>query len=201
MRRASTLILIKSIFVLYFAITGVLSCSKQTPASRFIANIKIAEDDQVVLQGDIFVDGLRYRMNLSQEGERIGIIVDLEKDRTWLLMPANKSCTWIDRDDPENIASDPFLGLNYLKSKCGSVRTGEAKISGYDCIEYAINDGDTTLMNYWESPVLRFPLKIVEHSNTEIVTELSVIVEGPIDEELFTIPGDYTILAQRWSAN
>ncbi len=176
------------------------SCARQTPPARFTAIIAISENDSTVLEGVIFVDGWRYRMNLTLEGEAIGIIVDNKSDWTRLLMANNKTCSYIHKDDPENIASDPFLGLEFLKAKYGGRRIGNATIGGYDCIEYEIKDDGRKLMAYWEAAALRFPLRIIEHGSTDIVTELSDIIVGNIDDSIFGVPGNYTILARRWTA-
>jgi hypothetical protein len=177
-----------------------LACSSRPAPARFSAKITMRENDNIVMTGQIYVDGWKYRMNLTRENERIGIIADRESDWTWLLMPDKKLCTYIDREDPENIASDPFLGIQHLESKYGRQATGDSTIDGYNCAGYVIEDNGKRLITYWESSDLRFPISITVHSNIDIVTELSDIVEGEIDDDVFTIPDDYTILARRWTA-
>jgi len=142
--------------------------------------------------------GWKYRMDVSQEDERMSLIVDSESDWSWLLMPEKRMCSYFRRDDPENISSDPFLGLRFLESKHGKNLVGRADVSGYECDEYQIMESGRALMTFWESKDLGFPLKLVEHLTLETVTELSDIIEGEIDDTLFAIPDDYTILGQRW---
>lgn len=175
-----------------------IACSSRPVPATFSAKITVSEQEHVVLSGKIFVDGWKYCMNLNQEDERIGIIADRESDWSWLLMPDKKMCTYIDRDDPENIESDPFLGLQYLESKYGRSLVADSTIDGYDCVKYVIKDHDKILMTYWQSSKLHFPLRIIEHSTNEVVTELTDIIEGEFDKSVFKIPKDYTVLAQRW---
>ena len=152
------------------------------------------------MMGQIYVDGWKYRMNLTRGNERIGIIANRESDWTWLLMPDKKLCTYIDREDPENIASDPFLGIQHLESKHGRQPMGDSTINGYDCAGYVIKENDKRLITYWESSDLHFPIRVIVHSATDVVTELSDVAQGEIGDDIFTIPEDYTILAQRWTA-
>jgi hypothetical protein len=176
----------------------ILSCATEPTPSRFTASIEISENGQRVLTGVIYVHGWKYRMDLLQENERISILADKESDWTWLLMPDKKMCTYISADDPENISSNPFQGLRYLRSKYDQEPAENDTISGYDCVGYAIKNDGHKVMSYWLAAELHFPLKIIEHSTSDITTELSAIVEGEIDDSLFTVPDDYTILAQRW---
>jgi hypothetical protein len=107
-------------------------------------------------------------------------------------------CTYLPADDPENISSDPFMGLRYLRSRYGRESAGIDTVGGYHCERYAIKKDGKTLVSYWEAKALRFPLRIVEHSASDITTAVSAVVEGDIDDTVFTVPDDYTILAQRW---
>lgn len=188
-----------------FILTGIIlfiiifSCGRKPPPAEFSATFTISENENTVISGTLYVDGWRYRMNISQENERISIIVNRNSEWTWLLMPDKKMCTYLADDDPENIASDPFLGLRYLESEYDREFVGNVKIDGYECAEYLIKDDSKKLMTYWESTALRFPIKIIEHSITDIATELSGIIEGDIDDTVFTIPKDYTIVGQRWT--
>lgn len=175
-----------------------LACSSRPAPARFSAKITLSEQDRIVMTGQIYVDGWKYRMNLTRQGERIGIIADKESKRTWLLMPDKKLCTYIDREDPENIASDPFLGIQHLESKHGRQRTGDLTINGYSCAEYVIEDRGKKLITYWEASDLHFPIRVIVHSATDVVTELSDVTQGEIGHDIFIIPEDYTILAQRW---
>ena len=175
-----------------------LSCSKELPPGQFSARLDISENGQSIVNGSIYVDGWKYRMDVSQESERISIIADQKSDHTWLLMPDKKMCTYLDTDDPENIMSDPFLGLRTLESDNDSDLTGNGVVNGYECDQYSIFRDKKELMTYWKATNLHFPIKIVEHSSSDIVTELSGIAEGDIDDGIFTIPEDYTIVASRW---
>lgn len=181
--------------ILLFAI--MFSCGNKPPPARFSAMLTISENENAVFSGSIYVDGWQYRLDLSDGTERISIIVKNNSEWTWLLMPDKKMCAYLRRDDPENIASDPFLGLRYLESEYDSELVGNAIINGYECAEYVISNDGKKLMTYWEATALRFPIKIIEYSTADIVTELSGMVEGDIDDNIFTVPDDYTIIGQR----
>ena len=180
-------------------LTIILSCAKEIPPAQFSARLDISENGQSIAVGSIYVDGWKYRMDVSQENERISIIADQKSEWTWLLMPDKKMCTYLSADDPENVMSDPFLGLRFLESNNDSDMIGNGVVNGYECDQYAILDDKKELMTYWQAVILHFPIKIIEHSSTDIVTELSGIIEGDIDDSTFTIPKDYTILGQRWA--
>lgn len=176
-----------------------ITCGRDPLPGRFSARLRIMEGDNIVLAGAIYVQCGRYRMDITQDNERFSLIVIRESEWTWLVMHDNRTCAYFASDDPETISSDPFAGLRFLESGFDSNRLGNDLISGYECVKYMIEDGGRRLMTYWRSDTLHFPLKIIEHGAIDTVTELSEIREGEIEDSLFRISDDYTILGQRWT--
>ncbi|MQY80467.1 MAG: DUF4412 domain-containing protein [Bacteroidetes bacterium] len=54
-----------------------------------------------------------------------------------------------------------------------------------------INETVKNIMTQWFSEKLQFAIKIINHSDEDMVLELRNIKEGPQDPSLFKVPEDY----------
>jgi hypothetical protein len=73
---------------------------------------------------------------------------------------------------------------------------GNEQIGNFICEKSEIKNGDS-VYTVWESPELRFPIKILQnHGN--VTTTLTNISLQTIPESFFTIPDDYIIMLDRW---
>ena len=54
-----------------------------------------------------------------------------------------------------------------------------------------INETVKNIMTQWFSEKLQFPIKIINHSDEDMVLELRNIKEGLQDPSLFKVPEDY----------
>jgi len=167
-----------------FALT--IICS-QALTAEFTADMT-EQQGEWSKSGKIYVKGLKYCMEMTEDGEQLIIIVDQAAKKTFVVPVSMKEYRELDIDDMTSVMSDPFQGYKYTAGMGEEKNVGSEKVSGFDCDKYVISIQGSDIMTQWVSKKLDFPIKIVAHGQPEKVMELSNIKESPVDDAKFQIP-------------
>ncbi len=176
---ATTIVLVMSVI-----------CSRVT-AAEFSADMKDQIEDYVKT-GKIVVKGLKYCMDVVEDGERIIVIVDPEDAKTIVINVSTKEYKELPIDDMSSLMNDPFQAYQYMVSVGEEKSAGVETINGYKCDKSVVTIQDTDYMSKWMARSLNFPIKIVSHGPPDKVFELINIVVGPVDDTKFEIPEGFT---------
>ncbi|MCP4566198.1 MAG: DUF4412 domain-containing protein [FCB group bacterium] len=167
----------------------------QALSAEFSADmLEIGDSDTTVSK--IFVKGLKYRMELMENGQQIFIIVNQETNVTQAINISEKAYMEMPCDDFGSLANDPFQSLKYTAAiPDASVKPlGKETVAGVECDKSVVSYGGNDLITQWVSSQHDFPLKIVAHATVDMVIELANIKETAIDDGLFVVPEGYTIM-------
>ena len=160
-------------------------------AADFTGKLKMKLDDETN-EGDIFVSGSKYCMELEQYGEKIKVIVDNGKNETTIIRLSIKEYRTIASDDMMSLMNDPFQSYQYSLGNGEEKFMGTEMVNDYECEVYQIIMADTPVMEKWQAQSLDFPIKIVQHGQQERVIEITGIEEKAIEASIFNIPEDFT---------
>jgi hypothetical protein len=139
----------------------------------------------------LYVHNPFYRMEFEEAGRKGIVLVDTEGSISKVLMPEQKMYMEIKSEDPRQLMRNPFQALDYFKSTGAVKNIGKETINGYVCDKYIIQHEGKDIMTQWFSEKLQFAIKIINHSDEDMVLELRNIKEGPQDPSLFKVPEDY----------
>jgi hypothetical protein len=145
--------------------------------------------------GKIYVKGSKYRIVQREEGHEVVVIVDQTAGRTRVLNTATKSYMELAVTDPWSLMNDPFQSVKYAMSRYDDRNLGTETVNGYLCDKVLISSGGKNLMTQWVSQKLKFPVKIVTHTDEDTFAELRNIQEGPVADSLFQVPVGYAKMA------
>jgi hypothetical protein len=160
-------------------------------AADFSAKVKIKLGEELS-EGDIFVSGQKYCLELVQYGEKGKIIVDSEKNDTTIILYSDKEYMTISSDDMISLMNNPFQSYQYTLAQGEEVSMGSETLQGYECEVYQIIISDTPIMSKWQAKNLDFPIKIVQHGEPERTIEITDIEEKAVDPLIFAIPESFT---------
>lgn len=111
----------------------VLAFSIPMPAEDFKAEIvqRVSGESK---PGQIYVKGIKYRMEQREDGEQVVIIVDQQSGVTQVLSPRRKEYIQKPPNDPETLMNDPFQSAKFMVSPAfGAVSKdlGMETVNGY----------------------------------------------------------------------
>ena len=156
-------------------------------AAEFSADMTQTQGEDVS-QSKLYVKGTMYSMFLEESGEQLQIIVDNEKKQTVVVIMSTKEFRVLPSDDMMSVMNDPFQGYIFAASMGEEKATGTETVNGYDCDKFTVTMQGTDVISQWVAKKLEFPIKIVAHDDRGMFTELSNIVEGPVEPSKFKIP-------------
>lgn len=139
----------------------------------------------------LYVQNPFYHMEFEEAGRKGIVLVDTKEGTSKVLMPEQKMFMEMKSEDPRQLMNNPFQALDYFKSMGAVKKIGKETINGYVCDKYLIQHEGKDLMTQWFSEKLQFAIKIINHSDEDMVLELRNIKEGPQDPSLFKVPEDY----------
>ena len=142
-------------------------------------------------------DGGKYRYDFEESGLKGIVIVDPEKGQTAILMPDKKFVHYAPVTSGMSLMNDPVQAFLLTKADYEERPAGTEEVSGYKCNKTEIWDSGRKLFTAWYSDDLGFLLKIINHVSRDTYMEVSDIVPGAIDREVFIIPDDYTEVDER----
>lgn len=168
------------------------TCSSNSTAEGFTADM-IQKIGNETIEGKLFVKGNQYRMDLTEEGEKLSILVDDESGKTTIVIHSQKSAQEIASSSLQSLSNNPFESYKTLLEKYSSKEKGSETIDGYKCKEIEIYEEDQDLMTAWVSEKLDWPLKISLKRQPPWETELKNIEVKDLKEDLFQVPKGYSL--------
>lgn len=147
------------------------------------------------IEGKIFVKGNKYRMDMTEEGEEISIIVDVKANKTKLLVHSQKILQEISNTSLKSLSNNPFEAFRYSSEKYETIGIGSEIINDYECRKTEIYDKEKKLMTVWISDELDWPVKIVFEVEPSREMELINIKEAPVEESRFQLPSGYKVIS------
>ena len=169
----------------------------QAVSSGFIANMVVLGEGDT-LTNKVFVKGQKYRIETEEDGQQIVIIVDQETNVTKVINVGEKAYLEVPCDDMRSLMNDPFQSLKYTMAipDAAVKQLGTETVSGVECDKSAVSYGDVDLFTQWVSGKYELPLKIIAHSASDKLVELTNIKESAIDDELFAVPEGYAVMGE-----
>jgi hypothetical protein len=167
-----------------------------TFAAEFSADMIVTEGGKL-MTNKIFVKDSKYRMETTEDGQEIIIIVDQEANLTRVLNVNDKCYIEMPCDDMRSLMNDPFQSLKVTIDTPGIEKKdlGSETVSGIECDESVLLWGGSEFYTYCMSRKHDFPIKIVQ-GKSEMVAELKNIKESVIDEVLFELPEGYSAMEE-----
>jgi len=173
-----------------------LFCLTNTPtmAAEFSANTT-ENKLGLVSTGKIFVKGDQYRLEQTQRGQKVIVLVDRKNKTTRVLKPEEKQYMEYPAGDFRVLSNDPFQAAEYIAKNYETKPMGIEKIAGFSCEKKESSTQGQKMISQWIAKKLAFPIKIVQyHGKEEIRFELLGIQEVKISDDLFVLPAGYTQL-------
>jgi len=170
-------------------------CSSVLAAEFSADMIIIAGTDTVT--NKLHVNDLKYRIELTEDGQKIAVIVDQGANLTRVLNISEKSYVEMPCDDMRSLTNDPFQSLKATIATPGIEQKTHGLDTLYDlkCEKHTLLWGGSEFYTYYVSEKYNFPVKIIL-GKSEMVTELRNIEESEIDSLLFTLPDGYMIVQE-----
>jgi len=153
--------------------------------------------------GHISVGKEKLRTELSTpQGESMVFLNDLKADRSWLLMPKQKTAmaftglmaaaTGGKPQQSEKLLTDPRGNPCALRQE-GRTCTdlGSERVAGRTAEKWRVTEKDGSQTTVWVDKALKLAVRSESRAGT---TELTNIREGAQPERLFEIPSDYRVL-------
>jgi len=174
-----------------------------SPASGQIGVSKEFAADMVVqsrgetVSSKIYVKNSKYRIETTEDGQEIIIIVDQGINLTKVLNVNDKSYIEMPCDDMRSLANDPFQSLKATIDTPGIEKKalGSETVSGIECDKFVLLWGGSKFYTYWMSGKYDFPMKIILGESEKIV-ELKNIKESAIDDGLFELPDGFAAMEE-----
>ena len=159
-------------------------------AAEFSADL-IIDNPEGKFTGKVYVKEKKIRQEILKEGMKQIIILRLDKEVTWTLMPEGKMFMEIPSAGEE--ATDPEIEKK-IKDMAEKKSLGKEKVGGYVCekYQYIYHDKSLGILTQWLSKRLNYPIK-TEYKTPEyyMLTEYKSIKEERIPDSLFEIPSGY----------
>ncbi len=181
---------------LFILIGGVILCSNQAFAAEFTAELLIIQPhDSVTLK--LYVRDHLYRVEKLEGEDQMIAIENRQTDMTTALNPEEK--TYIELKGPEGAFANPVKGWGYMTDNTEETAVGAATVNGLECehFTYAYPGQAEPFLEIWKSKKLDHFVKYLVHygaGSGDGSLELLNVVEGPVDDALFTVPEGYTRL-------
>ena len=148
----------------------------------------------ISLNSKIYVKGNKYRIEQTQEGQLLLIIVDQDAGKTQVVMPSQEQYAEINTTDPVSLMNDPYQSYKYVSANYERRGEGTESISGYECEKSVYSQQDLDIMTAWYTDKLSLPVRIILHTDRDHTIELQNINTDSVNEELFQVPENYTRL-------
>jgi len=165
-------------------------------AAEFSADMVVADGDSTITN-KIYVKGLKYRMEVMQDGQEIIVVVDQEKNLTRVALVSEKAYIEMPCDDMRSLMNDPFQSLKVTIATPGIEydSLGTEKVNGIECDKVTLLWGDTEFYTYYMSRKYDFPVKIIR-GDSEMAAELKNIKESDIDDGMFELPEGFSAMEE-----
>ena len=163
-------------------------------AAEFTADLLIMQpNDSLTVK--LYVRDNLYRVE-QLEGENLFLAIeDRAANVTTALNPEEKIYKEI--EGPAGAFVNPIKGWERMIEACEEKLVGPETVNGFECDHYVYNyPGETKVsVERWYSEKLAHFVKYLVHYDNDMgdgTMEIRNVIEGPLDDALFQVPGDYT---------
>lgn len=167
-----------------------------TLAAEFSADMVVVDGGNTTTN-KLYVKDSKYRMETTEDGLEIIIIVDQETNLTRVLNVNEKAYIEMPCDDMRSLMNDPFQSLKFtIKTPDIETKTlGTETVNGIECDKSVLLWGGSEFYTYCMSRKYDFPIKIIQ-GESERVVELKNVKESAIDDGLFELPEGYSVMEE-----
>jgi len=160
---------------------------------QFSGDINITPMSAPAAQGKMYFGGKRVRIDMNMRGRETSMIVDSEKQTTYMMMPQQKMYMEMHASNARSGGlSDvkPFDANNPCANNPETTCTkeGTETVNGRTCDRWLLTKG-TEKRTLWLDKKLHFPIKTVSAEGSTM--EMTNIKEGGQDASLFEVPAGY----------
>ena len=153
----------------------------------------------------IFSDGSNYRYEFNEDGQEGVVIVPIEAEQIFILMPQQKMAIKTSSTSQMSMGRDPLKQYEYwLNEGATEEIVGNEKINGVDCIKKELRNvkkdefGEVNqhLFTIWYSEEYKFPIKMENYidGSGSSGMELTEIESWTPNEDSFKVPDGYTMM-------
>ena len=170
-------------------------CSS-TLAAEFSADMVVVDGGNTATN-KIYVKDSKYRIETTEDGQEIIVIVDQEANLTRVLNVNDKAYIEMPCDDMRSLSNDPFQALKVTIETPGieTKALGSETVNGIECDKTVLLWGGSEFYTYCMSQKYDFPVKIVR-GDSEMVAELTNVVESAVDDGLFELPEGFSAMEE-----
>ena len=174
-----------TIFFFVLILFDVVPCM----AASFTAGLFQRESGEIST-GKFFLKDHRYRMDITEDGEPISILVDQENGKTRVLVPSEKAYLEIANNSMQSLMKNPFEAYKHMAGKYGVRSGGQESMQGLACEKQVISMDGKEVMTAWITTKYGFPVKIINPLN-HYLAELRNIEEKSLPDKFFAVPADF----------
>ncbi len=142
-------------------------------------------------------DGVKYRYDFNENGERGIVIVDPVSNQTSILMPDKKFVHHTEPFASISLMNDPYQSFNYMRTTYEEKSIGLEKLNGVQTQVIELWAGDQKIFTAWHSGDLNFLVKMVNHLVNDTYVELTNIKSGKLNKDIFLIAADFVEVDDR----
>ena len=180
------------VVMLMFVVSTALS--QDSISTEFIADM-VDQSINDTVTNKLYVKGNYYRIETEEEGKKIVVLVDQDSNITRILNMDDKSYMELPSDDIKVMMNDPFQSLRITLETPGiehKVLEPEM-VNGTECVKHVLLWGENPFYTYYMSDKYNWPMKIIR-GDSEKVVDIINIEDKEIDDSLFEIPEDFSVL-------
>ncbi len=153
----------------------------------------------------IYSDGSNYRYEFNEDGQEGVVIVPIESEQIFILMPQQKMAIKTNSTSQMSMGRDPLKQYEYwLNEGATEEIVGNEKINGIDCIKKELRNikkdeyGEVNqqLFTIWYSDEYKFPIKMENYidGSGSSGMEVTDIEPWTPNADSFNVPSGYTTM-------
>lgn len=180
--------------------SAIMIITVATSSAQFTGDLMIGMGSDT-LNGTIKVSGDHYRMDITQDGQELFIIVDQKNKITRVFSVGDKQYREMGSQDMTSLMNDPFQSVIYTRSMSEETNLGFEKVGDIECDKYKYSMDGQDIMIVWKAAELNFPIKIENLANAGYAALIDNIKPGEIDAALFEMPEGYAPFEEKQASD
>jgi hypothetical protein len=176
---------------LILMITALILSISYKGLAQYSADMEVTQKGETKVM-KLFVEQPYYRMDISEDGQDMYIIVNNKDNTTLMIMPEQKMYMEMSTAGMQSPQDDIFKQIEKQRSEYETKVVGKEIVNGYECDKYEIRDKGKLISTFWQSPKFEFPIKAITEDGEKTTMELKNIKEGEVDAKLFKVPSGFT---------
>jgi hypothetical protein len=179
---------------LVILVLGIALLCGQAFAAEFTADLLITQpNDSITIK--LFVRDHLYRVEKLDGDDQFLAIENRSTNLTTAMNPEEK--TYRELEGPAGAFANPVKGWEYMTTDTEEKLVGTETVNGFECDHYTYSyPGQAEpMLEAWKSKQLEHFIKYLVHyggASGDGSMEILNVVEGPLNDALFKVPGDYT---------